>query len=109
MNPFARLPPVGLLPVGFLVWSSCFVALYALSAVGCEWGWAAVGAGPVTVHRAVLLAVWILHLAAFAPLLLAVVAGQDGPWRSPAVAGATAALAATIWTGVPATVLSPCA
>jgi hypothetical protein len=108
MNPFARLSPIGLVPSGFLVWSSCFVTLYALSAVGCEWGWAGVHVGLLTLHRAVLLAVWVLHLAVFPPLVLAVLGAPDDPWRRPALASTLAAFAATVWSGAPAAVLTSC-
>lgn len=29
-----------LIPLGFIIWSVAFVALYAANAIGCEFGWA---------------------------------------------------------------------
>ena len=76
MTALAR--PRGLLGLvaGFLVWSSAFVVLYGLHALGCAWGWdartAGVGSlGSVTLLRLVLVGAWALHLALAAGLLLA--------------------------------------
>ncbi|RIY01859.1 hypothetical protein D3218_05890 [Aureimonas flava] len=58
-----------LLVAGLVIWSSAFVSLYALLSVGCAFGWEARSVGPVSVQRAVLLGVWLLHLAALAALV----------------------------------------
>lgn len=57
------------LVAGLLIWSSAFVSLYALLSVGCAFGWDTRVIGPVSVQRAVLLAVWLMHLAALAGLV----------------------------------------
>lgn len=53
-----------LLVSGLVIWSSAFVSLYALLSVGCAFGWEDRSVGPVSLQRAVLLAVWLAHLAA---------------------------------------------
>lgn len=57
------------LVAGLVIWSSAFVSLYALLSVGCAFGWEARSIGPVSVQRAVLLAVWLGHLAVLALLV----------------------------------------
>lgn len=91
---------------GFLLWSSCFVALYALLSLGCAGDW---GAGT----RPVLLAAWAVHLAAIAALL----AWQRGaarhalppPLHAVAITASVVALLATVWIGWPVLALPPCA
>ncbi|MGP9822811.1 hypothetical protein ACTZWW_22520 [Salinarimonas sp. NSM] len=114
MSVFAR--PAGLigLVAGFLVWSSAFLVLYGLHALGCAWGWEARAVGPTSALRLVLVLAWALHVALLAALALAARRGLppkgltgEGEDRTPAlVAGATlvltlAALVATLWTGLP--------
>lgn len=49
-----------LLAVGFTLWASAFVALYGVHALGCAFGW------PLVLHRAIMLGLLGLHLAALA-------------------------------------------
>lgn len=109
MTALAR--PRGLLGLvaGFLVWSSAFLVLYGLHALGCAWGWDARPAGPASLLRLVLLAAWALHVALVAALALLArrLARAPGePGGAPLVGRATlalslAALVATVWTGIP--------
>lgn len=59
-----------LIMAGLLVWSSAFIALYAALSVGCAFGWDTRTIGPVDLQRAVLVAVWLLHLGLIGALLL---------------------------------------
>lgn len=105
--------PLGLLGLvaGFLVWSSAFLVLYGLHALGCAWGWDAREAGPANLLRLVLVGAWIVHLAIVGLLVLGArrlrtaATGVPGD-GAPLVASATlvlsaAALVATVWTGLP--------
>lgn len=103
------------LVAGFTVWSSGFVLLYGVHAIGCRAGWPGVELGPLTVQRAVLLAIWAVHLAAgwalFVPLR-----GVAKRWTGPAgdfLKGASvlvtlAALVSTLWIGAPVLFLETC-
>lgn len=57
------------LAAGFLIWHLALILLYALFSIGCEAGWEQLRAGPLSVQRALLLAVWLLHLAVLAGFL----------------------------------------
>lgn len=63
-----RLPSLILLVAGFVIWSSAFVVLYGALSVGCAFGWDAAPFGPVSALRAVLIALWLAHLAALGAL-----------------------------------------
>lgn len=54
-----NVPPAQLLwlVAGFIVWSSAFVALYAVNAIGCAFGWAE------WAQRVTLLGLLLLHAA----------------------------------------------
>ena len=89
------------LALPFVVWSSAFLALYAAHAAGCRFDWDA---------RWPLLAVWLAHLAMLALLSLR-------SWRAPTGLDLPArlvhpldlaALAATLWLGVPVLALHTC-
>jgi hypothetical protein len=108
----ATRPALSLLGLlgGFVIWGSCFNALYALHATGCELLW------PADRLRLLLIAVWLGHLALLAALLAwcerrrraGGAADADG-FLTQAASGLTAAaLGATILTGLPAAVLSLC-
>ncbi|BDA82984.1 hypothetical protein Sa4125_05260 [Aureimonas sp. SA4125] len=58
-----------LLVAGLLIWSSAFIWLYGALSVGCAFGWERVAVGPVSLQRAVLLGLWMTHLAVIAALL----------------------------------------
>ena len=101
------------LALGFLVWSSGFVVVYALHATGCAFGWHELGqyASPL---RLSLLTVWALHLAALGWLLALYrrPAEQDDTGtrfaRRAAMVLTALALFATVWTGAPMAVLELC-
>ncbi|MGJ3263044.1 MAG: hypothetical protein ACFE0R_07400 [Salinarimonas sp.] len=110
MSLYAR--PVGLigLVAGFLLWSSAFLVLYGLHALGCAWGWEARVVGPTSWLRLALVVAWAVHVALLAALLALAWRGRparDALERTPAlIAGTTvaltlAALVATLWTGLP--------
>jgi hypothetical protein len=95
-----------LLVAGFILWSSAFVILYSVQALGCRLGWDEVGFGPVTLNRGVLLAVWAVHLCLIGLLAAALMrrrASMDpAPFIDRAGLALTfCALAATIWIGFP--------
>lgn len=71
MTAGRTLAPLALLIAGLLVWSSAFLSLYGALSVGCAFGWDEVAIGPTTLQRAVLVGLWLAHLALVA-LLLAV-------------------------------------
>jgi len=99
------------LVAGFLVWSSAFVALYGLHAVGCRLGWQApeIYASPL---RLTLIAVWLLHAAALALLVVhfrPALAATPAPFLERAAFILSAvALAATLLTGAPVLALDLC-
>jgi len=79
--------------LGFIVWSSAFIALYAMLSVGCRFGWDQVELpGGMSLQRAQLIVILLVHLAAGLLLVL---------WlRKTAVAreaGAGAFLARVAW------------
>ncbi len=91
------------LVAGFVVWSSAFIVLYSLQALGCAYGW------PDLPHRIVLFAVLGLHLAALALLFRRGRERVEGRFlRSVVVLTLWAALAATLLTYTPALALSAC-
>lgn len=100
-----------LLAAGFAIWSSAFASLYGLSGIGCAMGWDQILAGPVSMLRLALSAVWLAHCGA--GLWLARYAARrrhlrrdmftDGAYRL-----SLAALAASVATGAPGMVLSLC-
>lgn len=59
-----------LLIAGMVIWSSAFLILYAGLSIGCELGWDEMPLGPVSLLRAVLIGLWLFHLALIAGLLL---------------------------------------
>lgn len=98
-----------LLVTGFIVWSFAFVALYALNAIGCAFGWDA------GFQRAVLVGVFLAHAAFLVWFSMAVMrllrrAGNE-PERMLAYAGlglTVAALASTAFIAAPAVFVSMC-
>ena len=68
MKAALRLPALILLIAGFVIWSSAFVTLYGALSVGCAFGWEAISFGPVSALRALLIALWLAHLAALGAL-----------------------------------------
>jgi hypothetical protein len=110
-------PGLMLLIAGFVIWSSAFVILYAVNAIGCSLGWDSVVVGPMGLQRLVLVLVWIGHLAALALLLSYCLKArrnleaQGQPARfmaASALASTGCALFATLWTGLPVISASTC-
>ena len=112
-GPPREIGPLAVLLSGFVLWSGAFLALYGSQAMGCSLGWNAwVLAGPLTVQRAVLIALFATALAGHAALLVRLPRrgrGGDGPaggtaefmrtaaWR---LALASAAASAVCFAGV---------
>jgi hypothetical protein len=99
-----------MLAAGFAIWAACFVALYAVNAIGCELGWHGRTAGPLSMLRLILLSIWLGHLAVFAPLLAALRRRTEPPdrWQRVVLGCTLAAGAATLWTGLPVLTASAC-
>lgn len=94
-----------------LIWLALFSGLYGLHGLGCGLGWPGVPLGPLTVHRAVLLAAGIGAVLVQAAVLLAL----TGPLRSPrtfvrqvSLTLAVAGVAAMVWTVLPVGFVSSC-
>lgn len=66
MTPFGREgAPLAALLAGFVLWSLAFLVLYFVQATGCSLGWQEMEvAGPLTLQRAVLVALFLAFLAA---------------------------------------------
>jgi hypothetical protein len=91
------------LVAGFTLWSTAFIALYTIQALGCAYGWS------LLFHRGLLFAVLGLHLAAIAWLIVR--APRDGERRflsDVTVFTLWAALVATVVTYGPALFLTAC-
>lgn len=73
-----EIGPLAVVISGFLLWSAAFLAIYGVQATGCSLGWNATAFGPLTVQRAVLLAVFALVLACHVVLVLRLNAGTPG-------------------------------
>lgn len=87
----------------FAVWASALTLLYVVQALGCRFGWD----GDLPLHQAALFAVWVVHLVPLA-LLLAALRQAEVPMRRTAIGATVAALAATLWTGLPLFLASAC-
>jgi len=97
--------PLWPLLLGFAIWCVAFVALYAMQALGCIWGW------PEGTHRLVLVAIWGASIGILGLVLLLL-------WRRPQTMPAsvrragilitTAATAATCVTFFPVTFATLC-
>jgi hypothetical protein len=106
---------------GFAVWGSAFLALYGGVSLGCAWGWEEASLGPFSLLRGVLLLILAAHLLLLTVLLqwcwrsVAFGSGRPlpgEPWHFlglASLAATGAALAATLWTGLPVLGLSACA
>ena len=100
-----------MLAAGFIIWSSAFVVLYAMLSVGCRFGWHEIdlGAG-LSVQRAQLAAIFVLHLAAGTALVF-VLRGRvaDAPMLPRAsYLSALSALGSTVFCFAPIFALSTC-
>lgn len=100
-----------LLAAGFAIWAVAFVALYAMLSVGCRFGWDGIGLfGGVTLQRAQLVALFLVHVAAGLALVLVLRReGVERPFlRSAAHLAALAALGSTLFSFSAVFVLSSC-
>jgi hypothetical protein len=103
---------------GYTIWGIALVALYAALSVGCDLGWQERPLGPVSLQRAVLLALWLASV-----LVLVLLARRTWAWwrraaetRSRLVRfnlwlaafASIAAGVATFWMGLPILALSTC-
>ncbi len=92
-----------LLLSGFTVWSLAFVALYALQALGCAFGWPN--------HRLVLIAAYVASLIPLAWLAIGKPFGAHEPTKTLSTAAMwanRAALAAGVLVYLPVTFVSAC-
>jgi len=106
-----------LLGAGFAVWAAGFAGLYGALSLGCALGWDRVGLGPVSLQRAVLLALALAALLATALVARRLVvvppaeSDADGPGAFVLTVsryGALAAVPATAFTFLGVTMLSTC-
>ncbi len=92
-----------MLAAGFVVWASAFVVLYAMLSVGCRFGWHEVPFAGMSVQRAQLIAILLVHVAAGAAvvrMLRTGAAGRDDTaifMRRAGYGAALAALASTLF------------
>jgi hypothetical protein len=94
---------------GLIVWAVAFCVLYALHGLGCARGWATIGLGATSAHRAALIAAWLLCIGTGIGVAV---------WRWPARSGtlvertgwrlALVGVAATAITGLPIVTLPAC-
>ncbi len=98
-----------MLGAGFTIWASAFVALYAMLSVGCAFGWhhVEVLAG-VTLQRAQLVVILLVHLAAGMALIV-MLRNVQGPFLVRAsYLAAVAALGSSIFSFAAVFGLSAC-
>ena len=103
--------PASLLSIaaGFVLWASAFATLYAAQAVGCAMQ------ATIASHRAVMLGIWAVHIAALVALLVycrrnsrATDDDVEGFTRRIAFWSSLAALVATVWMGLMIPLVTPC-
>jgi len=103
--------------IGFIVWAVAFIVLYGAQALGCAFGWGAIGVGPIDLHRLVLVGLYLVTIAilAQAALWLArqdkTLAGEGAPsdlLGRAGLYGGLAALGAGIFTYAPVLFVSTC-
>jgi hypothetical protein len=91
------------LAAGFVLWSSAFIALYGIQAVGCAYDW------PLVLHRAALGLVLVAHLAALGLLIAKAPRERERQFLADVTVWTLwAALAATVLTYSPALALTAC-
>lgn len=102
-----------LLGAGFALWAAAFVALYAMLSLGCRFGWGGIAlSGGVSLQRAQLMAIFLVHAAAGLGLVLVLrraAAREDAFLIRAAHLAALAALGSTLFSFAAVFVLSPCA
>lgn len=92
---------------GLTLWVVAFSAIYALHGMGCALGWPARALGPISLHRAAMLAVWLGALAIHLWTLRAPAFATGPLGRLPRL-GAWAGAVATLFTLFPLAVLGEC-
>lgn len=98
---------LGLCILGPAIWAATFTAVYGLHGVGCVSGWPQTPVGPVSLHRAAMLAPWGAGSLAGLILLLKLPRGRERAVWLP-YAGAVTGLAATLFTLSPVVLASTC-
>lgn len=94
---------------GLTLWAVAFCVLYGLHGIGCASGWAAVPAGPVSLHRLILSVAWVGGVGA--ALLIALWLRRRGGEAMIDRAGRALAwvgLGATLVSGLPVATLPAC-
>lgn len=101
-----------LLGAGFTVWAVAFVALYAMLSVGCRFGWddtALDMAGGLSLQRLQLIAIFLVHLAAGAAVVMLLRRWRGEGFLYPlAYFAAIAALGASVFSFAGVFFLSTC-
>ncbi|CAH1692167.1 conserved membrane hypothetical protein [Hyphomicrobiales bacterium] len=94
----------------FTVWAVAFVLLYAMLSVGCRFGWESVEiVAGISLQRAQLVAIFLLHLAACVALTLGICEPKRSSFlRTTARWGAMAATGAIAFVFLPVFALSTC-
>lgn len=92
---------------GPTLWAGIFAAVYALHGLGCALDWPAQPLGPFSVHRVVLIAVWLAGLIAAGLLLMR---APPGHGREALIVrlGLWIGLVATLFTLAPLLAASSC-
>ena len=110
-----RIPPLFLMAAGFGIWASAFVVLYSAASLGCELGWNQISLGAISALRTILIAIWLIHMAALTGLFwYCARAARDNDPHDRFVHRAAmyltgAAIAATVWLAIALLVPSECA
>lgn len=101
-----------LLVAGFTVWAVAFVALYGMLSVGCRFGWddtALDMAGGLSLQRLQLIAIFLVHLAAGAAVVMLLRRRRGEGFLYPlAYFAAIAALGASVFSFAGVFFLSAC-
>lgn len=111
----SRIPPLFLMVAGFGIWASAFVVLYSAASLGCEFGWYQIHLGSISLMRTILIAIWLIHMAALAWLFrhcARTARDNDSQVRfvhRAAMYLTGAAIAATVWLAIALLVPSECA
>ena len=90
--------------ISFSIWALAFVALYAVQALGCQWGW------PEGLHRTVLASIWVATAVALGVVLVVLSRGRgiEPRLRLAGIGLTWAALAATALAYFPLAFVSVC-
>lgn len=99
-----------LLGAGYAIWALAFIMLYSMLSVGCEFGWDAIElTGGVSLQRAQLIGIFLLHVFAGIALVLFLRGRKDTAFLiSASHLAAIAALGSTLFSFFGVFFLSPC-